>query len=98
MPEEARASAAVSADSALAVGVSGPGLVAAPALLLALFTGVRGETVWKFSGTGQAPHHKPYHRGVHERLRAGAQPLVVLAHPPVLREPREGPLHHPPPR
>jgi hypothetical protein len=26
---------------------------------------------------------------VHERLRAGAKPLVVLTHSPVLREPRK---------
>src|ERR671910_1532274 len=56
------------------------------------------ETVWKVSGTGQPPHHEPYHCGVDERLRACAQPLVVFAHPPVLPQPREGPLYHPPPR
>jgi transposase len=44
---------------------------------------------------GQTPHHQPYHRGIHKRFCAGAQPLVVLAHPPVLGEPGEGPLHHP---
>jgi hypothetical protein len=48
------------------------------------------ETVWKVSGTGQPPHHEPYHCGVDERLRACAQPLVVFAHPPVLPQPREG--------
>ena len=35
------------------------------------------ETVWKFSGTCQPPHHQPYHRCVDERFRACAQPLVV---------------------
>jgi hypothetical protein len=38
------------------------------------------------------------HRDIDERFSAGTQPLVVLAHPPVLREPRESALHHPPPR
>src|SRR5215213_11911539 len=56
------------------------------------------ETVWKLLRTGQTPRHQPYHRRVDERLRARAQPFVILAHPPVLREPGEGPLHHPPPR
>jgi hypothetical protein len=56
------------------------------------------ETVWKFSATCQAPHHEPYHCGVDERFRAGAKPLVVLAHPPVLAKPGKGPLHHPPAR
>ena len=39
------------------------------------------ETVWKFSGTGQTPHHQTNHGRVYESFRARAQPLVVLAHP-----------------
>src|SRR5215210_2507446 len=56
------------------------------------------ETVWKFSATCQPPHHQPYHGRVDERFCACAKPLVILAHTTVLREPREGPLHHPPAR
>ena len=63
-----------------------------PALVLALFTEVRGETVWKVSGTSQTPHHQSNHGHIHERFRARAQALVVLAHPPVLAKPGEGPL------
>src|SRR5215212_5848373 len=56
------------------------------------------ETVWKLLHTGQPPHHKPPHRRVDEGLSSCAQPLVVLGHPPVVADPREGALHHPPPR
>src|SRR5215216_7560004 len=56
------------------------------------------ETVWKVSDTGQAPHKQPNHRSVDKRFCADAQPLVVLAHPSVLAQPCEGPLHHPAPR
>src|SRR5215203_5501047 len=42
-----------------------------------LFTEVRGETVWKVSGSGQPPHHQPDHCSVDERFRASAKPLVV---------------------
>jgi len=45
------------------------------------------ETVWKFSATCQPPQHQPNHGCVDERFRAGAQPLVILAHPPVLSQP-----------
>src|SRR5215217_9639127 len=55
-----------------------------------------GETVWKFSGTRQPPHHQADHCRVDERFCASTKPLVILAHPPVLREPGEGPFHHPP--
>src|SRR5918998_6303350 len=48
--------------------------------------------------TSQPPYHEPPHRDIDERFSSGAQPLVVLAHAPVLREPREGALHHPAPR
>ncbi len=53
------------------------------------------ETVWKILSTSQSPYHEPRHRHIDERFSGGAQPLVVLAHPTVLREPREGALHHP---
>src|SRR5215210_6350000 len=56
------------------------------------------ETVWKLLCAGQPPHHKPRHRRVDERLPGGAQPLVISGHPPVVRDPSEGALHHPTPR
>src|SRR5215211_611329 len=56
------------------------------------------ETVWKFSDTSQAPHHQTDHGRVDERFCASTKPPVVVAHPPVLRDPREGALHHPTPR
>src|SRR5215207_1773203 len=56
------------------------------------------ETVWKLLRTGQPPRHEPRHRRVDEGLSGGAQPLVVFAHPPVVADPRECALHHPPPR
>src|SRR5215203_5380352 len=63
-----------------------------------LFTEPRRETVWKFLSTGQPPHHNPRHRRVNEGLSGGAQPFVVFGHPPVMADPREGALHHPPTR
>src|SRR5215203_53143 len=69
-----------------------------PSFLLPLFTRVRGETVWKLLRTGQAPHHQPRHRRINKGLSGCAQPLVVFGHPPVVADPREGALHHPPPR
>src|SRR5215213_1159647 len=56
------------------------------------------ETVWKLLRTGQAPHHQPRHRRINKGLSGCAQPLVVFGHPPVVADPREGALHHPPPR
>src|SRR5215208_3846507 len=56
------------------------------------------ETVWKILSTTQSPYHHSRHRDIDERFSGGAQPLIVLAHPPVLREPREGAFHHPTPR
>src|SRR5215213_9213324 len=53
------------------------------------------ETVWKILSTSQPSYHEPCHRDIDKRFSGGAQPLVVLAHPPVLREPREGALHNP---
>ena len=37
-----------------------------------LFTEVPGETIWKFSDTGQTPHHQTDHGRVDERLTGGA--------------------------
>src|SRR5215216_4180450 len=56
------------------------------------------ETVWKVLCTSQPPDHEPRHRRVDKCLSGGAQPLVVFGHPPVVGDPREGALHHPPPR
>src|SRR5215213_421952 len=56
------------------------------------------ETVWKFLGTSQPPHHQAYHRRIDECLAGGAQPLVVLAHPAVVAQPSERPLRNPPTR
>src|SRR5215204_1759039 len=56
------------------------------------------ETVWKVLRTSQPPDHEPRHRRVDKCLSGGAQPLVVFGHPPVVADPREGALHHPPPR
>src|SRR5215211_676873 len=49
----------------------------------------------KILSTSQPPYHQPCHCRIDERFCGGAQPLVILAHPPVLREPGEGPLHYP---
>src|SRR5918994_2699471 len=48
--------------------------------------------------TSKPPYHETGNRHIDERFSGGAQPLVVLAHPPVLVQPREGALHHPAPR
>src|SRR5215212_5559331 len=61
----------------------------------ATFQTVSRETVWKILSTSQPSYHEPCHRDIDKRFSGGAQPLVVLAHPPVLREPREGALHNP---
>src|SRR5919112_3460312 len=53
------------------------------------------ETVWKILNTSQSPYHEACHRDIDEGFSASAQPLVVLAHPTMLREPREGTLHNP---
>src|SRR5215216_2222326 len=63
-----------------------------------IFQTVSRETVWKVLRTSQPPDHEPRHRRVDKCLSGGAQPLVVFGHPPVVADPREGALHHPPPR
>jgi hypothetical protein len=46
---------------------------------------------------GQSPpQHKACRRHVDERLTRRRKPLVILAHPAVLAQPREGALHYPP--
>src|ERR671920_765806 len=54
------------------------------------------ETVWKLLRTYQPPQHKPRHRRIDERLSGGAQPLVVLRHSTVVRDPGERSLYDPP--
>ena len=51
----------------------------------------------KSSNTGEPPRHQADHGSVHQRLPARTRPLIVFAHPPVLVEPCDRPLHHPPP-
>jgi hypothetical protein len=46
------------------------------------------ETVWKVLRTSQPLHHEPRHRRVNKGLPCGAQSLVVLGHPPVMRDPQ----------
>src|SRR5829696_1762088 len=52
----------------------------------------------KSSNTGKPPRHEADHGSVHQRLPARTQTLVVFAHPPVLVDPSDRPLHHPPSR
>jgi hypothetical protein len=50
------------------------------------------------SHSGQPSEHEPAHRCVDEGLAGDTEPLIVSAEPAVLTQPRERPLHHPPPR
>src|SRR5215210_6901311 len=52
----------------------------------------------KSSNTGDPPRHQADHGSIYERFSTRTRPLVVLAHPPVLVDPRDRPLHHPSPR
>ena len=56
------------------------------------------ESVRKASRASRSSRHQAAHRQIDEGLTALRQPLVVLAHTPVLPQPRESPLDHPPPR
>src|SRR4051812_5706397 len=49
------------------------------------------------SPSRQPAHHDAAHRGVHEGFPGLAEPLIVLAEPPAIADPRECPLHNPPP-
>src|SRR5215210_8229593 len=49
----------------------------------------------KWSITGEPPRHETNHGSIYERLPARTQPLVVLAHPPLLIDPGDRPLHYP---
>src|SRR5215210_6889620 len=52
----------------------------------------------KPSNTSETPRHEADHGSVHQRFAARTQPLVVFAHPPLLVDPRQRTLHHPPTR
>src|SRR5215211_3550233 len=52
----------------------------------------------KVSNTDEPPRHEANHRSVHERFSARTKSLVIFAHPPVLADPSDRPLHHPPTR
>jgi hypothetical protein len=52
----------------------------------------------KSSNSGETPRHEADHGSVHQRFAARTKPLVVLAHPPLLIDPRQRTLHHPPTR
>src|SRR5918993_365705 len=52
----------------------------------------------KSSNTGEPPRHEANHGSIYQRFAARTQPFVVLAHPPLLVDPSERTLHHPPPR
>ena len=52
----------------------------------------------KPSNTGEPPRHETDHGSVHKRFPARTQPLVVFAHPPLLVDPCQSPLYHPPAR
>jgi hypothetical protein len=49
----------------------------------------------KPSNTGEPPRHEANHASIYERLAARTRPLVVFAHPPVLIDPGDRPLHYP---
>src|SRR5215217_3777120 len=47
----------------------------------------------KVSSAGEAPRHEADHGSVHQRSPVRTQPLVILAHPPLLVDPGDRPLH-----
>jgi hypothetical protein len=47
----------------------------------------------KSSSASEPPRHEADHGSVHERLATRTQPLVILAHPPLLVDPCQCPLH-----
>src|SRR5918999_3015383 len=52
----------------------------------------------KSSNSNEPPRHEANHRSVHERFSARTKSLVIFAHPPVVVDPSDHPLHHPPTR
>src|SRR5215212_6785925 len=75
-----------------------PSLVARKAMLKVrrrLFGQSLRETVRKASLASQPSHHQAAHRHVDERFATLGQPLVVLAHPPVVIYPGKRSLHYP---
>jgi gamma-glutamyl-gamma-aminobutyrate hydrolase PuuD len=56
------------------------------------------EAVREGSSTGKSPQHQAAHHRIDHGLATLAQPLVVLAQAPALREPTNGSLPHPAPR
>ena len=67
------------------------------------FTGEEGlpfslEAVREGSNTGESSQHQPAHHRIDHGPARFAQPLVVLAHPPALREPADGSFCYPAPR
>src|SRR5215208_5604555 len=52
----------------------------------------------KVSNSGEPPRHEANHGSVHQRLAARTRALVVFAHPPVLVDPCQRSLYHPPAR
>src|SRR3712207_3315677 len=65
------------------------------AYFLALRADSREKTAREPLRVDQPPRHQPRHRRVDESLSGRAQPLVVLAHAPVVAHPREGAFRHP---
>jgi hypothetical protein len=61
-------------------------------------TPVALEAVRDGSGTGESPQHQTTHNRVDHGLATLAQPFVVFAHPPALREPADGSFRDPAPR
>ena len=55
------------------------------------------EAVREGSGTGEPPQHQAAHHRIDHGLATLAQPLVVLAQAPALREPTNGSFRHPAP-
>src|SRR5215213_920985 len=56
------------------------------------------EAVREGSSTSEPPQHQATHDRVDHGLATLTQPLVILAHPPALREPANGSFCYPAPR
>src|SRR5215212_3326356 len=52
----------------------------------------------KSSNSDEPPRHEANHRSVHQRFSARTKSLVIFAHPPILVDPSDRPLHYPPTR